>query len=77
MSFFDLGVNPAIVKTLSKSGINDPFPIQKATLPDAIGGKDVLGRGQTGSGKTLAFGLAAASFFPAIILGIFHKKMNK
>jgi superfamily II DNA/RNA helicase len=58
MSFFDLGVNPAIVKTLSKSGINDPFPIQKATLPDAIGGKDVLGRGQTGSGKTLAFGLA-------------------
>ena len=58
MSFFDLGVNPAIVKTLSKSGINDPFPIQKATLPDAISGKDVLGRGQTGSGKTLAFGLA-------------------
>lgn len=58
MSFFDLGVNPSIVKTLSKSGINDPFPIQKATLPDAIGGKDVLGRGQTGSGKTLAFGLA-------------------
>ena len=52
MSFFDLGVNPAIVKTLSKSGINDPFPIQKATLPDAISGKDVLGRGQTGSGKS-------------------------
>lgn len=58
MSFFDLGVNPSIVKTLAKSGINDPFPIQVATLPDAISGKDVLGRGQTGSGKTLAFGLA-------------------
>jgi len=58
MSFFELGVNPLIVKTLSKSGINDPFPIQTATLPDAIAGKDVLGRGQTGSGKTLAFGLA-------------------
>ncbi|MSY36597.1 MAG: DEAD/DEAH box helicase, partial [Actinobacteria bacterium] len=35
-----------------------PFPIQIATLPDALAGHDILGRGQTGSGKTLAFGLA-------------------
>ena len=39
-------------------GFTDPFPIQAATLPDALAGRDVLGRGQTGSGKTLAFGLA-------------------
>ena len=58
MSFKDLGVNPALVKALVAAGIEKPFPIQKATLPDAIAGKDILGRGQTGSGKTLAFGLA-------------------
>ena len=58
MSFKDLGVNPALVKALAAAGIEKPFPIQKATLPDAIAGKDILGRGQTGSGKTLAFGLA-------------------
>ena len=57
-SFYDLGVNPALVKPLNNSGIRDPFPIQIATLPDSIAGRDVLGRGQTGSGKTLAFGLA-------------------
>jgi superfamily II DNA/RNA helicase len=57
-SFYDLGVNPALVKPLNNAGIRDPFPIQVATLPDAIAGRDVLGRGQTGSGKTLAFGLA-------------------
>ncbi|MEY3935088.1 MAG: hypothetical protein RI901_518, partial [Actinomycetota bacterium] len=60
MSFKDLGVNAALTKVLHTSGIEKPFPIQKATstLPDAIAGKDILGRGQTGSGKTLAFGLA-------------------
>ena len=56
MSFKDLGVNAALTKVLHTSGIEKPFPIQKATLPDAIAGKDILGRGQTGSGKTLAFG---------------------
>ena len=61
MSFAQLGVNPAIVKLLQSSGITEPFPIQSATLPDAIGGRDILGRGQTGSGKTLAFGLALLS----------------
>ena len=58
MSFKDLGVNAALIKALVAAGIEKPFPIQKATLPDAIAGKDILGRGQTGSGKTLAFGLA-------------------
>ena len=61
MSFKDLGVNSALIKALTLAGIEKPFPIQKATLPDAIAGKDILGRGQTGSGKTLAFGLALIS----------------
>jgi superfamily II DNA/RNA helicase len=46
------------VSALARGGITSPFPIQSATLPDAIAGRDILGRGQTGSGKTLAFGLA-------------------
>ena len=58
MSFIDYGVHPALAKALARQGIDSPFPIQQATLPDAIAGRDVLGRGQTGSGKTLAFGLA-------------------
>lgn len=51
-------MHPAVVKSLKRGGFTSPFPIQQATLPDAIAGRDVLGRGQTGSGKTLAFGLA-------------------
>ena len=58
MSFKDLKVSEPLIKVLTASDISKPFPIQKATLPDAISGKDILGRGQTGSGKTLAFGLA-------------------
>jgi superfamily II DNA/RNA helicase len=58
MSFKELGIAPVLVEALDAQGITAPFPIQKATLPDAIKGRDVLGRGQTGSGKTLAFGLA-------------------
>jgi superfamily II DNA/RNA helicase len=57
-TFADLGIAPALVQLLTSQGINSPFPIQVATLPDAIKGYDILGRGQTGSGKTLAFGLA-------------------
>lgn len=57
-SFEDCGVHSAVVKSLKRGGFTSPFPIQQATLPDAIAGRDVLGRGQTGSGKTLAFGLA-------------------
>ena len=54
----ELGVSTDLLSTLKRQGIDSPFPIQAKTLPDAISGRDVLGRGQTGSGKTLAFGLA-------------------
>ncbi|MEU1394906.1 DEAD/DEAH box helicase [Micromonospora zamorensis] len=46
-----------LVRALAQQGITSPFEIQRATVPDALAGRDVLGRGQTGSGKTLAFGL--------------------
>ena len=57
VTFRDLGLPSDIVRVLSTDGITTPFEIQAATIPDALAGKDVLGRGQTGSGKTLAFGL--------------------
>lgn len=57
-SFLDLGVCKPLASALAHSGFSEPFPIQIATLPDAIAGRDVLGRGRTGSGKTLAFSLA-------------------
>ncbi|MBO3740870.1 DEAD/DEAH box helicase [Actinoplanes sp. NEAU-H7] len=56
-SFADLGLPSEIVRVLNREGITTPFEIQAATVPDALAGRDVLGRGQTGSGKTLAFGL--------------------
>jgi superfamily II DNA/RNA helicase len=56
-SFADLGVPAALVASLDKRGITAPFPIQAATLPDAIAGRDVCGKAPTGSGKTLAFGI--------------------
>ncbi len=54
-TFADLGLPEAVVTTLAASGIESPFPIQSATLPDSLAGRDVLGRGRTGSGKTYAF----------------------
>ena len=54
----ELGVHEALLSVLHRHDIASPFPIQSATLPDSLQGRDVLGRGQTGSGKTLAFGLA-------------------
>jgi superfamily II DNA/RNA helicase len=57
-SFAALGLPPALLETLTGLGVREPFPIQAATLPDALAGRDVLGRARTGSGKTLAFGLA-------------------
>ena len=54
-SFTDLGVPARLSAVLSQLGIVTPTPIQLATLPDALAGRDVLGRGRTGSGKTLAF----------------------
>ncbi len=56
-SFSDLGVARRAVSDLSTRGILAPFPIQAATLPDALAGRDVAGKAPTGSGKTLAFGL--------------------
>ncbi|WP_409426424.1 DEAD/DEAH box helicase [Mycobacterium sp. SMC-11] len=56
-SFADLGVPAVLVGVLADRGIAAPFPIQVATLPDSLAGRDVLGRGKTGSGKTLAFSL--------------------
>jgi superfamily II DNA/RNA helicase len=56
-TFAELSLPPEMVRVLTRDGITQPFEIQAATIPDALAGKDVLGRGQTGSGKTLAFGL--------------------
>ncbi|WP_338749741.1 DEAD/DEAH box helicase [Janibacter alittae] len=54
-TFADTGVPTVLTSILEKDGITTPTPIQAATLPDSLAGRDVLGRGRTGSGKTLAF----------------------
>ncbi|TDV44325.1 superfamily II DNA/RNA helicase [Actinophytocola oryzae] len=59
MTFDRLGVPARLVAALADHGVVTPFPIQAATLPDSLAGRDVLGRGQTGSGKTYAFVLPA------------------
>lgn len=56
-TFKDLGLPLPIVRELQRQGITEPFPIQAAAIPDALAGRDVLGRGPTGSGKTFTFGL--------------------
>ncbi|MEU6518735.1 DEAD/DEAH box helicase [Streptomyces sp. NPDC046978] len=56
--FADLDLPAGLLKTLTEQGVTTPFPIQAATLPNSLAGRDLLGRGRTGSGKTLAFGLA-------------------
>ncbi|MFJ6616607.1 DEAD/DEAH box helicase [Kitasatospora sp. NPDC091335] len=56
-TFAELELPKGILSALTREGVTEPFPIQGATLPDSIAGRDVLGRGRTGSGKTLAFGL--------------------
>ena len=53
----DLGVDHNIIQSLSERGINEPFPIQELTIPDALKLSDVCGKAKTGSGKTLAFGI--------------------
>ncbi len=57
-NFGALGVPTALIGVLAARDITTPTPIQAATLPDSLAGRDVLGRGRTGSGKTYAFGLA-------------------
>ncbi|MFF0461444.1 DEAD/DEAH box helicase [Streptomyces mexicanus] len=56
--FAALDLPEGLLKTLAEQGVTTPFPIQAATLPNSLAGRDLLGRGRTGSGKTLAFGLA-------------------
>ncbi|MFE2158600.1 DEAD/DEAH box helicase [Streptomyces lydicus] len=57
-TFAELDMPSTLLAALSAQGMSAPFPIQAATLPNSLAGRDVLGRGRTGSGKTLAFGLA-------------------
>ncbi|MGW2914629.1 DEAD/DEAH box helicase [Streptomyces asoensis] len=57
-TFADLDMPKELLAALAAQGVSVPFPIQGATLPDTLAGRDALGRGRTGSGKTLAFGLA-------------------
>ncbi|MBW6438566.1 DEAD/DEAH box helicase [Actinoplanes hulinensis] len=69
-TFTELGVPAVLTTALDRLGITTPFPIQAATLPDSLAGRDVLGRGRTGSGKTYAFAIPvvarlAASRAPA------------
>ncbi len=56
-SFLDLGVGAPIFERLDDLGITTPLPIQVATIPDALSGRDICGQAPTGSGKTLAFGV--------------------
>jgi superfamily II DNA/RNA helicase len=56
-SFAELGVPAPLLPVLTKLGAVSPFPIQEATLPATLAGRDVLGRGKTGSGKTIAFAI--------------------
>ncbi|MEU7647631.1 DEAD/DEAH box helicase [Streptomyces huasconensis] len=60
-AFGDLDMPAPLLAELGRQGVAVPFPIQGATLPNSLAGRDVLGRGRTGSGKTLAFGLALLS----------------
>ncbi|ACU71615.1 DEAD/DEAH box helicase domain protein [Catenulispora acidiphila DSM 44928] len=57
-AFSELDLPGALLQTLAREGLTEPFPIQASTLPNSLAGRDVLGRGRTGSGKTIAFGLA-------------------
>lgn len=57
-TFAELGLGQNIVRALTELGADRPFPIQVATIPDVIAGRDVLGKAETGSGKTIAFGAA-------------------
>ena len=61
MTFGQLGLAGPLVAALAARNIREPFAIQARALPDALDGRDVLGRAETGSGKTLAFGLPMLS----------------
>ena len=57
MTFESLGLIPQLLTNVKRSGYEEPTPIQKATIPLVLKGKDVLGCAQTGTGKTAAFAL--------------------
>ncbi len=59
--FQDLGISDALSTVLTGMGATTPFPIQSATIPEALTGRDILARGHTGSGKTIAFGAATVT----------------
>ncbi len=61
ITFGQLGLPTKIVDALARRGVTEPFPIQTASIPDALAGRDICGKAPTGSGKTLAFGLALLS----------------
>ena len=61
VSFYDLGIDPALVQTLEQQGISEPFEVQREAIPDSMLGNDICCRAPTGSGKTLAFGLPLIS----------------
>ncbi|OCG74552.1 DEAD/DEAH box helicase [Microbacterium sediminis] len=65
-TFADLGVPASLVDVLVAEGRPTPFPIQEATLPSTLAGRDVLGRGKTGSGKTLAFAIPLVARLAAL-----------
>ena len=60
-SFAALGLDKRLAAALAGQQITEPTPVQAAVIPDALSGRDVLGRARTGSGKTLAFGLPVLS----------------
>ena len=64
-TFASLGVSDALIASLVRTGVETPFPIQSATLPDSLAGRDVLGRGKTGSGKTIAFAIPTVAAIAA------------
>jgi ATP-dependent RNA helicase RhlE len=55
MRFDELGLAPELVRAVAELGYEQPTPIQEMAIPEALAGKDVLGRAQTGTGKTAAF----------------------
>lgn len=57
VGFAELGVPQPLIRALDRQNIVEPFPVQAATIPDVLAGRDVCGKAPTGSGKTLAFGL--------------------
>ena len=60
-TFESLGVPAPLTAALAAAGIDRPFPIQAAAVPDALAGADILGRGRTGSGKTLGYCIPLAA----------------